>query len=56
MLHVAISRYIDDQDNYGVYKEVLKYILSFGASRELKNQQGMTAEKLILSYQPRVIL
>lgn len=27
MLHVAIARYIGDQENFGVYKEVIKEIL-----------------------------
>jgi hypothetical protein len=27
VLHVALARYIDDQENYGLYKEVIKSIL-----------------------------
>ena len=37
VLHVALARYIDDQENYGLYKEVIKSILQFGAKRDLKN-------------------
>lgn len=42
VLHVALTRYIDDQENYGLYKEVIKSILQFGAKRELKNKDGLT--------------
>ena len=31
MLHVAINRYIEDQENFGIYKEVIKELLQFGA-------------------------
>ena len=37
MLHVAISRYIEDQENYSYYKEMIKEMLKMGAKRELKN-------------------
>ena len=27
LLHLGLARYIDDQENYGVYKEVFKMLL-----------------------------
>ena len=42
MLHVALSRYVEDQDDYVVYKEIIKEILQFGAKRELCNQEKLT--------------
>lgn len=39
MLHVALARYVEDQDDYSVYKEIIKEILQFGAKRELRNQE-----------------
>ena len=47
MLHVALARYIDDQQNYSVYKEVIKEILQFGAKRELQNQDKLTPIELL---------
>ena len=39
-LHLAIVSYIDDQENYLVYKEIIKEILQYGASRtEMNNMQ-----------------
>jgi hypothetical protein len=42
MLHVAISRYIEDQENYSYYKEMIKEMLQMGAKRELKNSDKKT--------------
>lgn len=42
MLHVAISRYIEDQENYSYYKEMIKEMLQMGAKRELKNSNKKT--------------
>ena len=39
-LHLALVRYVDDQENYGVYKEIIKLLLQFGASRDLRNNKG----------------
>lgn len=50
MLHVAINGYIDDQQNFGVYKEVIKEILQFGAKRDLKNEEGKTPYQLVELY------
>lgn len=47
MLHVAIVRYVDDQQNYNVYKEVVKEILQFGAKRELRNKDQLTPIQLL---------
>jgi hypothetical protein len=56
VLHVALSRYIDDQDNYGLYKEVIKSILQFGAHRDIKNNQGLTPIKLLHQFKSRILL
>ena len=37
-LHLAVVRFMDDQENYGVYKEIMKEMLQFGASRKIKNK------------------
>lgn len=41
MLHLAIARYIADQDNFETYKEMLKSMLRFGAERNMKNKNGL---------------
>lgn len=56
MLHVALARYIDDQDNFNVYKEVIKEILQYGAKRDIKNKDGLTPAELVEMYEPRIIL
>jgi hypothetical protein len=56
MLHVALARYVDDQDNFGVYKEIIKEILQYGAARDLRNKDGLTAEDLIKTYKSRIKL
>lgn len=56
MLHVALAKFIDDQENYGVYKEVIKELLQFGARRDLKNKDGLTPYDLVLHYEPLIIL
>lgn len=54
MLHLALARYIDDQENFGVYKEILKEILQYGAERNLKNRDGYTPEMLVMQYKERI--
>jgi hypothetical protein len=49
MLHVAISRYLEDQENYYYYKEMIKEMLQMGAKRELKNSDGQTPLQLLIS-------
>jgi hypothetical protein len=49
MLHVAISRYLEDQENYYYYKEMIKEMLQMGAKRELKNLDGQTPLYLLIS-------
>jgi hypothetical protein len=49
MLHVAISRYLEDQENYYYYKEMIKEMLQMGANRELKNSDGQTPLQLLIS-------
>lgn len=56
MLHVAINGYIDDQQNFGVYKEVIKEILQFGARRDLRNQEGKTPYQLVEFYRNEIVL
>jgi ankyrin repeat protein len=56
VLHVALARYIDDQENYGLYKEMIKSILQFGAKRDVRNDEGLTPIELLRSFEPRVIL
>jgi ankyrin repeat protein len=56
VLHVALARFIDDQDNYGLYKEVIKSILQFGAHRDLRNNQNLTPIELLHQYKDRIIL
>ena len=56
MLHVALARYIDDQQNYSVYKEVIKEILQFGAKRELQNQDKLTPIELLEGYKEKIKL
>ena len=41
MLHLAIARYIVEQDQFDTYKEMLKSMLRFGADRNMKNKNGM---------------
>lgn len=41
ILHLAIVRYIADQDNFDTYKAMLKQMLKFGAERNLKNKNGL---------------
>ena len=49
MLRVAISRYLEDQENYYYYKEMIKEMLQMGAKRELKNSDGQTPLQLLIS-------
>ena len=49
ILHVAISRYLEDQENYFYYKEMIKEMLQMGAKRELKNSDGQTPLDLLIS-------
>lgn len=56
MLHVALSRYVDDQQNYSVYKEVIKEILQFGAKRELLNKENLTPAELLEEYKDKIKL
>ena len=56
MLHVALARYINDQENYGVYKEVIKEMLQFGARRDIINNEGYTPEQLNYSYKNKILL
>jgi len=56
MLHVAIARFIDDQQNFGVYKEVIKEILQYGALRDIKNKDGLTPEKMVEGLQDKIVL
>lgn len=37
VLHVAVARFVNDQENFGVYKEVIKEMLQYGARRDLVN-------------------
>ena len=54
LLHLALARYIEDQENYGVYKEVFKMLLKLGADRNIKNKQGYTPLQLLKSYESLV--
>jgi hypothetical protein len=56
VLHVALARFVQDQENYGLYKEVIKSILQFGAMRELKNNQGLSPIDLLRKLRPRILL
>lgn len=56
MLHVAIVRYIEDQDNFGIYKEVIKELLQFGAQRDVKNNEGLNPYSLVESLEHKIIL
>ena len=56
MLHVALVRYIDDQHNYNVYKEVIKEILQFGAKRETRNKDQLTPLQILEGYRDRIKL
>ena len=56
MLHVALARYVEDQDDYSVYKEIIKEILQFGAKRELRNQEQLTPIELLEGYKERIKL
>lgn len=56
MLHCAISRYIEDQINFGVYKEIIKELLQFGAERKLEDHMDRTPYQLLQSNQDRIIL
>ena len=42
VIHIALSRFLEDQDNFSIYKEIIKELLQFGASRHLKNEMDMT--------------
>jgi len=42
---------VDDQDNYGVYKEIIKEMLQFGASRVLKNNKNQTPYELLRTFE-----
>ena len=56
MLHVAIARYIEDQENFGIYKEVIKELLQFGAQRDVKNNDGLNPFALVKSLELKIIL
>ena len=56
MLHVALARYIDDQQNFSNYKEVIKEILQFGAKRQLQNQDKLTPIELLEGYKEKIKL
>ena len=56
MLHVAIVRYVEDQENFGIYKEVVKELLQFGAQRDVKNNAGLNPYSLVESLEDRIIL
>jgi len=47
-LHLALLRYIDDQDNYQTYKAIIKQLLMLGASRTLTNNKELTANGLLM--------
>jgi len=55
-LHLALVRFVDDQDNYGIYKEIIKEMLQFGASRSLKNKNGFTPYDLLCTFKNMIIL
>jgi len=50
MLHVMLARYINDQENYGVYKEVIKQLLQLSHSRDVKNNLKLTPAGLLDKY------
>lgn len=56
MLHVAIIRYVDDQENFGIYKEVVKELLQFGALRDIKNNDGLNPYALVESLEDNIVL
>ena len=56
MLHVAITRYIEDQENFGIYKEVIKELLQFGAQRDIKNNEGLNPYSLVESFEDKIVL
>jgi len=55
-LHLTIISYIDDQDNYLVYKEIIKEILQYGASRTLKNNVQQRPVDVLRQLQDKVKL
>ena len=42
-LHLAVNRYVDDQDNYFIYKAIMKQLLRLGASRTLENNENLNS-------------
>ena len=53
-LHLAINRYVEDPDNYPIYKAILKQILRMGADRKLKNKNNMTAYDLLYMAKDKI--
>ena len=54
-LHLALLRYIDDQDNYQTYKAIIKQLLMLGASRTLTNNKELTANGLLMDLQAKIV-
>ena len=55
-LHLALISYIDDQENYLVYKEIIKEILQYGAARTLKNNVQQRPIDVLRQLQDKIKL
>lgn len=53
-LHLAVNRYIDDQDNYFIYKAIMKQLLRLGASRTLENNKNLSSYDLLKLFKFRI--
>ena len=55
-LHLCLIKYVGDQENYYIYKAIMKAMLKFGASRKIKNQWGQTPGDLLETLEHRIAL
>ena len=53
-LHLAVNRYVDDQDNYFIYKAIMKQLLRLGASRTLENNENLSSYDLLKLFKFRI--